>query len=243
MIQTSKNPFVIYEDNHLLALYKPPAMPVVPDSSCDYSLLDWGKDYIKKTKNKPGNVFLAVIHRIDRPVSGLVLFARTSKAASRLSDQMRKHLISKRYLAVVSGCPESDGDTIETFIKKDRKRNRVTITHCDTKGAKRAITRWTVLSKRQYNSLLCLEPVTGRPHQLRVHMAKVLCCPILGDIKYGNNRPVLSGKAIALHSWSIGVEHPTRKELVRIVCPIPIYEPFDLFQVSKHGLQKKFLSR
>ena len=227
-----KSPTIIYEDNHLFVLCKPPAMPVVPDASYDYSLLDWGKDYIKRTKNKPGNVFLAVIHRIDRPVSGLVLFAKTSKAASRLSDQMRKHLILKRYLAVVSGYPGSDEGTVETFLKKDRKRNKVAVVPHNTVGAKKAVTRWRVLGRQKDRSLLCLEPVTGRSHQLRVHMAEVLGCPILGDIKYGSNMPVLSGKAIALHSGQMNIKHPTRKESVRFVCPAPTYDPFVLFNVS-----------
>jgi len=225
-------PAVLYEDNHLFVLCKPPAMPVVPDSSYDYSLLDWGKDYIKRTKNKPGNVFLAVVHRIDRPVSGLVLFAKTSKAASRLSDQMRRLFILKKYLAVVSGYPGSDEGTVETFLKKDRKRNKVAVVSHDTVGAKKAVTRWRVLGRQGDLSLLCLEPVTGRSHQLRVHMSEMLRCPILGDIKYGSNTPVLSGRGIALHSWLMDIRHPTRKEPVRFACPVPTHDPFALFNVS-----------
>ncbi len=227
-----ETPFVIFEDNHLFALYKPAGMAVVPDSSGDYSLLDWGKDYIKKTRKKPGNVFLAVIHRIDRPVSGLVLFARTSKAASRLSDQMRRRLIHKEYLAVVSPKPNKKSGVIETHLKKDRRRNTVRVVAPKEIGAKFSVTNWKALENSGDLGLLLLSPATGRSHQLRVHTAQVLGSPILGDIKYGSKELILEGRGIALHSCKMTVTHPTLKESMSLVCPVPDYYPFDIFQAT-----------
>ena len=221
---------IIYEDNHLLVLNKPAGMPVVPDSSGDESLLDLGKEYIRRTKHKKGNVFLAVVHRIDRPVSGLVCFARTSKAASRLSDQMRKRKISKEYLAVVPSIPRGESATIDNYLKKDRKRNRVTIVSSDADGGKRAVTRWKVLSQREGKCLLHIEPLTGRPHQIRIHLAQSLAVPIIGDVKYGSRERVLGGKGVALHAWRLGFMHPTLKTKMELCCPLPSYYPFSIFE-------------
>ncbi len=223
---TESAPNIIYEDNHLLVLGKPAGMPVVPDSSKDYSLFDWGRDYIKKTKNKPGNVFLAVVHRIDRPVSGLVCFARTSKAASRLSRQMREGIVSKEYLAVTKNAPKSYEGVVENYLKKDRKRNITRIVSGKEAGAKRAITRWQVIGKRKGRHLFHLVPVTGRPHQLRIHLAKVLDSPILGDIKYGSDEKVLEGRALALHSWKLCFNHPTGRHQMQLTAPVPSHFPF-----------------
>jgi len=223
-------PHILYEDNHLLVLFKPSSMPVVPDSSGDYSLLDWGKDYIKNTCNKPGNVFLAVVHRIDRPVSGLVCFARTSKAASRLSHQLRRQSIKKRYLACVDKRPGQPSGTIETFLKKNHKTNVVSVVNEKNHGAKKAITRWQLVGESRGLFLLYLEPVTGRPHQLRVQLSRVLGCPILGDIKYGSREKILGGHGLALHSWRLGITHPTRKEQMEFCTSLPGYYPFSLFR-------------
>ena len=223
-------PRVIYEDNHLLVMFKPASMPVVPDSSKDYSLLDWGKNYIKTTCKKPGNVFLAVVHRIDRPVSGLVCFARTSKAASRLSHQLRKRSIKKHYLACVDKRPGQLSGIIETFLKKNHRTNVVSVVTEKTPGAKKAITRWKIVSESRGLFLLCLEPVTGRAHQLRVQLSKVLDCPILGDVKYGSRKKILGGRGLALHSWRLEIEHPTKKEPLEFYAPLPGYHPFSLFK-------------
>ncbi len=228
-------PHVIYEDNHLLVLFKPAAMPVVPDSSKDYSLLDWGKNYIKATCKKTGNVFLAVIHRIDRPVSGLVCFARTSKAASRLSHQLRKRSIRKRYLACVRERPGQVSGTIETFLKKNPRTNVVSVVNEKAHGAKKAITIWQMIGESRGLFLLCLEPVTGRPHQLRVQLSRVLGCPILGDVKYGSREKILGGRGLALHSWSLEIEHPTKKESMEFYAPLPDYYPFSLFKDMEAG--------
>ncbi len=219
------SPRVIYEDNHLLLLAKPPAMPVVPDASRDPSLLDWGRAYLKHSRNKPGNVFLAVIHRIDRPVSGLVCFAITSKAASRLSAQMRDQRIRKEYLAVSSGKPPGESGVIRNYLFKDRRRNIVSPARREKRGAMLAVTRWRFLESRHSFFLFRLEPVTGRPHQLRVHMAGMKC-PVFGDWKYGSRQRFLGGRAIALHSHRLTLEHPTRKEEMSFCSPAPECFPY-----------------
>lgn len=227
-----QGPKVKYEDNHLLVLSKPAGMPTVPDSSKDVSLLDLGKKYLKNTRKKQGNVFLAVVHRLDRPVSGLVTFAITSKAASRLSKQLREKKFKKKYLAVIKadniGLKGSRG-VIDEYLKKDFKRNRVEIVKGEIKNAKRAITTWQILEKRDDYILLELCPVTGRPHQLRVHVANRLFAPIVGDFKYGSKIKVFKGRGLALHSYSLEFFHPTKKELLVFRDSPPNYYPFSIF--------------
>ena len=221
-------PRVIFEDNHILLVDKPPAMPAVPDASRDYSLLDWGRAYLKHTRNKPGNVYLAVIHRIDRPVSGLVCFAITSKAASRLSAQLREHRLGKKYLAISAGKPRKPSGSMENYLLKDRKKNVVRLVEKGTQGAKLARTAWKLLECREGLCLYSLVPVTGRPHQLRAHMA-AMDCAIFGDWKYGSRDRFLGGRAIALHSFRLSLEHPTRKEKMHFQTPPPKCFPYSAF--------------
>lgn len=203
---------VIYEDNHLLILSKPSGLLSVPDATGDFSLLDWGKEYLKKTRGKPGNVFLGVVHRLDRPVSGLICFAVTSKAASRLSQQIREHQFNKTYLALVSGFPIGKEGCMEHLLLKDERKNMAVIYPLDKKikGAKYAKTCWRLLKRFNSVCLLELNPVTGRSHQLRAQLA-AHHFPILGDLKYGAPSP-LPDKSIALHAFRIEFFHPTRKE-------------------------------
>ncbi len=205
-------------------------MPSVPDSSSDFSLLDYGKAYIKNTRNKPGNVFLAVIHRIDRPVSGLVCFARTSKAASRLSRQIRMMSVKKHYLACVGDRPRGVSGTVKTFLKKNRKRNVVYVVRSGSPEAREAVTMWRLIGERDGVFLLHLQPITGRAHQLRVHLSRVLCCPIIGDVKYGADQGILGGKGLALHSWRLEIDHPTRGCRMEFSDELPELTPFSLFK-------------
>ena len=225
---------VLYEDNHLLVLAKPACMPTVPDSSGDFSLLDWGKRYLKVTRNKPGNVFLAVIHRVDRPVSGIICFGITSKAASRLSDQLRRKKFRKRYLAVVEGRFHTAKLTIANKVIKDRSKNVVKALSPDSdqKGAKLAITEIELLEITNGLSLLMLTPITGRPHQLRVQCSTT-GFPIKGDIKYGAAHR-LPDCSIALHSVALEFEHPTRKKKMSFFHAPPESEPWNLFSVLNH---------
>ena len=229
MAETYMGPYVVYEDNHLLVLFKPAGLPVVPDSSGDPSLLDWGKAYLKETRNKPGNVFLGVVHRLDRPVSGIVCFATTSKAAGRLSDQMRRHLIKKTYLGISRFKPGEKSGIVENYLFKHRRQNTVSIVS-GADGTGRALfarTRWEYLKESGGFHLLRLMPETGRPHQLRVHCASIGCV-LAGDIKYGDEKP-LEDRSVCLHARELEFEHPVRKEKMKFQVEPPDIFPWRLF--------------
>ena len=204
------SPRVLYEDNHLLVLEKPACMPCVPDASEDESLLDWGKCYIKEAYDKPGAVFLGVVHRLDRPVSGVVLFARTSKAADRLTAQFRERSVEKTYLGVTAGGALAESGLLEQWLRKDTEVNRVHVATEGEEGVRNAVTEWRALERRGDLTLLELKPKTGRPHQLRV-ACKSLGAPLAGDLKYGAREP-LPDKSIALHAARLAFDHPTREE-------------------------------
>jgi len=210
---------VLHCDNHLLAVAKPACVPVVPDDSGDASLLDDAKAWVAAEFAKPGAVFLGVVHRLDRPVSGVTLFARTSKAAARLSEQFRTGRVRKTYWALCAGEPSAGEGTAEQWLLKDERANRVRVVAPGTAGAKLAVTHWRVLAGADGGAWLELRPQTGRAHQIRVALAS-LGCPILGDLKYGAVEP-LADRSIALHAWRLEVEHPTRREPVILECPPP----------------------
>ncbi|MGQ9745316.1 MAG: RluA family pseudouridine synthase [Dissulfurimicrobium sp.] len=236
---------IIYEDNHLLVLSKPACLLTVPDSTGDLSLLDWAKAYIKETRGKPGNCFLGVVHRLDRPVSGLVCFAKTSKAASRLSEQMRSHAIRKTYLAITDIGPPAQNGVLEHMLKKDCTRNIVQVFSKDLKDplARPARTLWRIIGKRDGLYLLELTPETGRPHQLRAQCAW-MACPLLGDIKYGA-RKLISDGSIALHAFRLELIHPTTKERMSFEAQLPdtnIWQIFDKPAIKQH-INPRLLSK
>lgn len=215
---------VLFEDNHLLALDKPAGMPTVPDASGDPSLLDAAKAYLKEKYAKPGEVFLGVVHRLDRPVSGVVLFARTSKAASRLSDAWRRGVARKEYLGwseARSARAEADGaGELEQWLLKDESRNLVRAVapaRAQAEGAKHARTRWRIAAADADGTRLELEPLTGRPHQLRLACA-ALGLPLAGDLKYGAPR-ALPGARIGLHALRLTVPHPIGGAELTIASP------------------------
>ena len=212
-------PRVLYEDNHLLVLEKPACMPSVPDASEDSSLLDWGKQWVKEKYEKPGAVFLGVVHRLDRPVSGVVLFARTNKAAERLTAQFRERTVAKVYLGVVAGSVLEGSGRVDQWLSKDTQANRAHVVAEGDEGARRAVTEWRALERRGDLTLLELHPSTGRPHQLRV-ACKSLGAPLAGDLKYGAPDP-LPDKSIALHAARLAFDHPTREERMEISAPLP----------------------
>jgi len=210
---------VLHCCNHVLGVVKPAGLPVVPDESGDLSLLELAKGFLKREFKKPGEVFLGVVHRLDRPVSGVVCFGRTSKGAARLSESFRGGSAEKTYVAVTARpLAESEG-IIEHWLLKDTTRNTVRVVEPETPGAKRAETRFRRLEDRRGQSLVRLSPITGRSHQLRVAMAS-LGAPLSGDLRYGADEP-LPDRSVALHALSLELPHPTRPEAVTLCAPLP----------------------
>lgn len=177
---------IIYEDNHLLIVEKPVNVPVQQDRSKDKDLLSLLKQDIKVRFNKPGNVYLGLVHRLDRPVGGVMVFAKTSKAASRLSDVIRRQDFGKKYLAIVRGAPKKREDTLTNYLVKDRRKNIVYTTSAKNKDAKKAVLDYHVLGQKDGLSLISIQLHTGRPHQIRVQFAEI-GCPLYGDQKYGQH--------------------------------------------------------
>lgn len=209
---------VLYEDNHCLALAKPARMLCVGDRTDDDSLVDLARRYVKEKYRKPGDVFLGVVHRLDRPVSGVVLFARTSKAAARLAEQFRSRSLHKVYHALVEGRVAAAEGVCIDWLAKDRERNVVRRVPPGTSGARKAELRYRRLSAKGERTLLEVTPLTGRSHQIRVQLAG-LGHPICGDRKYGSKTPL--GGAIALHAAELTFEHPVRREPVTLRAPRP----------------------
>ncbi len=213
---------ILYEDNHILVVEKKVNVPVQEDDSKDLDLLSILKEYLKEKYHKPGNVYLGLVHRLDRPVGGVMVFAKTSKAASRLSDQVRTHQMTKKYYAVVEGIVEERG-TLQDKLYKDEKRNIVTV---DERG-KEAILDYQRVAIRNNTSLVDISLKTGRSHQIRVQFSS-RGHALLGDQKY--NKKAISGMQIALFSYSLSFYHPITKELLTFSLPIPDREPFRQFQ-------------
>ncbi|MEZ4943450.1 MAG: RluA family pseudouridine synthase [Saprospiraceae bacterium] len=212
-------PTILFEDNHLLAINKPAGWLVQGDRTGDETLTDWGKAYLKEKYAKPGAVFLHPVHRIDRPVSGAVLFARTDKALSRLTTSFRDRDVEKTYLAIVLRAPKVKTDVLRHFLIKDEQRNLVQAFLAPSGQAKEALLKYSLKAPAGVNFLLEIHPLTGRPHQIRVQLANI-GCPILGDLKYGAPEP-LADASIALHSLRIELMHPVRKEPLAITAPLP----------------------
>lgn len=214
---------VLFSDNHLLAVAKPAGLPTVADESGDESLQELAKAHVRAEKSKPGQVFLGVVQRLDRPVSGVVVFARTGKAASRLAAAFRERRVEKRYLALTEKPPREARGQLEQWLAKDQVANVVRALAGERAGAQLARTRFALVREFEFEggrrALVELEPATGRAHQLRVALAS-LGAPILGDLKYGAARP-LADRSIALHASELSFPHPTRGEPVRIACPVP----------------------
>lgn len=215
-------PTVLHEDNHCLVVDKPAGMPSQGDESGDRSLVDWARDDLKRRHEKPGNVFVGLVHRLDRPVSGVVVLARTSKGAARLSEQFRQHSIEKLYWAVVEGSIAGDRHEWTDWLVKDEGRNRVRVEPPETPGAREATLSVRVL-ERGRRSLLEIRPTTGRGHQIRVQLAS-RHLPIAGDRRYGARSTVPAadgGHRIALHARWLRFSHPTRAEAIECVAPEP----------------------
>ena len=222
---------VLYEDNHLLAVEKPVDMPVQKDISSDDDLLSLLKRYIKDKYNKPGNVFLGLVHRLDRPVGGAMVLARTSKAASRLSEQIRKREIKKIYLAVVNGILDRKSGILIDYLLKDKENNIVKVVSDVVPKSRKAVLRYSVIEHTDKLSLVMVYLETGRPHQIRVQLSN-LGYPILGDKKYGHDNNSGYSNAPSLWSHILEFKHPVKDEIVTITSSPPHCYPWNLFSYS-----------
>ncbi|WP_373894893.1 RluA family pseudouridine synthase [Virgibacillus sp. CBA3643] len=218
---------ILYEDNHLLVVEKPVNIPVQADNTGDKDLLTLLKQDIKIRYRKPGNVFLGLVHRLDRPVGGVIAFAKTSKAASRMSDVIRRQAMERSYLAVVRGIPAKRQDKLEHYLSKNHQENKVYVVSAHHKKGKKALLEYNVIAQTKQLSLLSVRLQTGRSHQIRVQLAEI-GTPIYGDQKYGShiNKP---GQQIALWAHSLSFEHPTKKDTITVDSHPPGEYPWDLF--------------
>ncbi len=211
---------VLYEDSHIIAVNKTCNEIVQGDKTGDTPLSEIVKDYIKVKYNKPGAVFLGVPHRLDRPTSGVVLFARTSKALTRLNEMFKSHeQIKKTYWAIVQGCPKVPEARLENYLTRNETLNKSFIAKPNAKEAKLAILTYKTLVRGEHYSLLEINLETGRHHQIRCQLAAI-GCPVKGDLKYGAKRSNPDG-GISLHARQIAFIHPVKKEPICITAPVP----------------------
>lgn len=216
---------VLYEDNHVLCLEKPVNVPVQADDSHDADLLSMGKAYLKEKYSKPGNVYLGLVHRLDRPVGGAMVFARTSKAASRLSDAIRTHQVKKYYYAVLDGIPSKDKDELVDWLDKDHRTNMVSVVPKGT--GKKCILDYEVLATEGNRTLVKIALKTGRPHQIRVQFAS-RHLPLVHDQRYS---PHPGNGQIALWACCLEFPHPTTKQIIRVESRPPVdQDPWNRFK-------------
>jgi 23S rRNA pseudouridine1911/1915/1917 synthase len=210
---------VLYEDNHLLAVNKQAGTLVQGDETGDKPLVEICKEYIKRKYGKPGEVFLGVVHRLDRPVSGVVVFARTSKALSRMNDLFRSRETQKTYWAITDKRPTPTSGTLKHWLEKDEGKNKTTAFKRETKGALASELSYELVGGARGQYLLKVIPITGRSHQIRVQLAAI-GCPIIGDLKYGSSVQTGDG-SIALHARELAFVHPVKREQAVINAPLP----------------------
>ncbi len=210
---------VLYEDNHLIAVNKSSSEIVQGDKTGDEPLSETIKKYIKEKYNKPGDVYLGVTHRLDRPVSGVVLFARTSKALTRLNEMFKTQQVKKTYWAIVKNKPANPVGRLEHYLVRNEKQNKSYAHDKMVPNAKKAALKYKLIGQSDTFFLLEIELETGRHHQIRCQLAK-MGCPIKGDLKYGFPRSNPNG-GISLHARSVEFIHPVSKELIRITAPVP----------------------
>lgn len=210
---------VLYEDNHLIIVNKRPGEIVQGDKTGDEPLSESLKLWLKEKYGKPGNVFIGVVHRLDRPVGGVVIFAKTSKALGRLNEMLRKGEIHKTYLAITSGTPEKNEGELVNYLKSVERNNKTYVCRPDDSGAKEARLRYKLLSRGDNYNLIEIELLTGRKHQIRAQLAAA-GCPIKGDLKYGAKRSNPDG-SISLLARSIEFEHPVSHQKIKVTAPIP----------------------
>ena len=210
---------VLYEDNHIIIVSKEAGEIVQGDKTGDSPLSEAVAAYLKEKYSKPGNVFVGVTHRLDRPVSGIVVFAKTSKALSKMNAMFRDGKVDKRYLAIVKNKPLKDRDELDGWIVRNERQNRSYVYEHEVPGSRKAILRYSVIAASERYWLLEVELETGRHHQIRCQLAK-MGCPIKGDLKYGAGRSNPDG-SISLHAYSITFEHPVSHNTVSVKAPLP----------------------
>lgn len=218
-LSNKENLLVVYEDNHIIVVNKRVGDIVQGDKTGDKPLSEVVKSYIKEKYDKPGNVYLGVVHRLDRPTTGIVMFSKTSKALPRLNKIFAEKEAKKIYWALVKQMPPKTEDTLVHWLKKNPKNNKSTAYHKEVPGSKKAILRYTVLRKLDHYNLLKIELETGRHHQIRSQLSSI-GCPIKGDLKYGFDRSNPDG-GIHLHARELSFIHPVSNESIHIVAPIP----------------------
>jgi 23S rRNA pseudouridine1911/1915/1917 synthase len=224
---------VLHEDNHLIAVNKPAGVLVHGDETGDVPLSEAVKEYIKIRYNKPGDVFLGVIHRLDRPVSGVIIYARTSKGLARMNEVFKERKIQKTYLAITRNRPEPMLGSLTHYIAKDRSRNLAKAfnslsNQAEKMKAKESTLDYEMIGEIDNRCLIRVNPHTGRPHQIRVQLSS-MGCPIVGDVKYGDDQPNQDG-SIHLHCRSMSFEHPVKREPVVITADPPadvLWRKFD----------------
>lgn len=219
---------ILFEDNHLIVINKQATELVQGDETGDVSLLEKVREYIRITYQKPGNVFTGLVHRIDRPVSGAVIFAKTGKALARMNQLVKDRKIDKTYLAVVRNKPADEQGVLEHFLLKNAKQNKSYLSEQDIPNAKKAQLAYEIMGLSERFYLLKIKLYTGRHHQIRAQLAAV-GCPIHGDVKYGYDRPNSNG-SISLHAWKLKFEHPVKKTMLETECPVPTEIPWSLFR-------------
>lgn len=210
---------VIYEDNHIIVVSKTASEIVQGDKTGDTPLSELVKHYLKEKYNKPGNVFIGVTHRLDRPVSGLVVFAKTSKALARLNEMFKNGDVHKTYWAIVKNCPQETEATLKHYLVRNEKQNKSYAYDREKPGAKKAILHYKLIGHSENYFLLEVDLKTGRHHQIRCQLAKI-GCPIKGDLKYGFPRSNPDG-SICLHARRVSFIHPVSKELIELEAPLP----------------------
>ena len=223
---------VLYEDNQVIVVIKPQNIPTMSDESKDEDMLSLVKEYVKEKYNKEGNVFIGLVHRLDRPTGGVMVFARNSKSAKRLSEQFQTHSVEKVYYAITNGVVKTRFSKLTNYLKKDEKENIVKIVPMSENGAKKAELVYNVLEDNGKESLLEVKILTGRSHQIRLQLANI-GHSLVGDVKYGKEK----GRTSNLGLWAgkLAFDHPTTKErMVFIACPDETIAPWNKFRMEKY---------
>ena len=223
---------VIYEDNHIIVVEKPCNIPSQADKTTDVDMLTLVKSYVKEKYNKPGEVFIGLVHRLDRPVGGIMVFARTSKAAARLSEAIRIKQFSKQYLAVVNGIFECKKGSLEDYLLKDEALNKSRVVSKDKRGAKLARLTYEVISEKNNKSLIKINLETGRHHQIRVQFSNDGHA-LVGDQKYGKGEQNVQ---IALWAYKLEFKHPTKEDILNFICMPKKIGPWADFELDEKNI-------